>query len=62
MCATTKIDSAETCAWKRIRELTNAIMESYMNPDGDPKKVERWAKEITWHCSIIESMREEEAE
>jgi len=62
MWATTEIDSAEACAWKRIGELTDAILGAYMNPNSDPKQVEKWAQEITWHCAIIESMREEEAE
>ena len=47
-------------AWKRIGELAEAIERQYEIPNGDTKLVQKWAAEIGWQCSMIESLKEEE--
>lgn len=57
-----KLMSAETAAWSRIADLVDAIHCEYEKRDGDASLVEKWANEITWQCSIIESFKEEDKE
>lgn len=45
-------------AWQRIGELIDAIERQYESHDGDAKLVEKWANEIQWQCSLIESLRD----
>lgn len=51
---------AELTAWSRIADLTDAIKRHCESTNGNEKLVRRWANEITWQCSIIESMKEDE--
>lgn len=51
---------AKMVAWSRIADLVDAIRRHCESTNGNEKLVKRWANEITWHCSIIESMKEEE--
>lgn len=51
---------AELVAWSRIADLVDAIKRHCESTNGNEKLVKRWANEITWQCSIIESMKEEE--
>ena len=45
-------------AWNRIMELASAMKRQHES-GMDEKLVEKWADEITWQCSIIETMKEE---
>lgn len=47
-------------AWNRIGELAEAIERQYEIPNGDTKLVQKWAAEIGWQCSMIESLKEGE--
>ena len=49
-------------AWSRIAELCGAIERQYESQNGDPELVEKWAQEIGWQCSMIEALKEEDAE
>ena len=49
-------------AWSRIAELCDAIERQYESQNGDPKLVEKWAQEIGWQCTMIESLKDEETE
>ena len=51
---------AELAAWSRISDLVDAIRRHCESTKGNEKLVRRWANEITWQCSIIESMKEDE--
>lgn len=51
---------AELTAWSRISDLVDAIRRHCESTKGNEKLVRRWANEITWQCSIIESMKEDE--
>lgn len=47
-------------AWQRIGALAEAIERQYHSPNGDTKLVQRWANEIGWQCSLIESLTDED--
>lgn len=47
-------------AWQRIGALAEAIERQYQSPNGDTQLVQRWAAEIGWQCSLIESLNEVE--
>lgn len=49
-------------AWQRIGELIGAIERQYESGDGDTKLVQKWANEIGWQATIIESLRSEQDE
>ena len=40
-------------AWNRIQELTEAIHNQAIQPDGSPTLCENWAREIVMQCGII---------
>ena len=52
---------AELVSWGRISELAQAILRQIDASDKyrKPALVKKWANEITWQCSIIESMDDE---
>ena len=50
----------ELTAWSRIADLADAIRRQYESPNGNTKLVKKWANEITWQCTLIESMEEDE--
>jgi len=47
-------------AWQRIGDLAEAIERQFESPNGDTELVQKWAAEIGWQCSMIESLKEEE--
>lgn len=47
-------------AWQRIGALAEAIERQYQSPNGDTQLVQRWAAEIGWQCSLIESLNDVE--
>lgn len=47
-------------AWQRIGALAEAIERQYQSLNGDTKLVQRWANEIGWQCSLIESLTDED--
>lgn len=47
-------------AWSRIGELAEAIYRQYEAAKGDPELVSRWAEEIGWQCTMIQSLQEDE--
>ena len=50
------IRPADQNAWSRIGDLAEAISHQYESSDGDVDAVRKYAEEITWQCSIIDSI------
>ena len=46
-------------AWQRISELIDGIKRQYDSGKGDAKLCEKWANEIQWQCSMMESLRDD---
>lgn len=44
-------------AWQRIGDLAEAIERQCWSGDGDTKPVQKFAAEIGWQCSMIESLK-----
>ena len=50
------IRPADQNAWSRIGDLAEAIRHQYESSNGDIDAVRKYAEEITWQCSIIDSI------
>ena len=51
---------AYVAAWQRIGELIDAIKRQYESANGKPELVSKWAEEIGWQCTIIETFTDRE--
>ena len=51
------VRSAQDTAWARIHELAHA-----MQLEKDEKTVEKWAYEITWQCTIIGAVNDDDGQ
>ena len=56
----TGLKPAYVAAWQRIGELIDAIKRQYESANGKPELVSKWAEEIGWQCSIIETFTDRE--
>ena len=54
------VKPAWIAAWSRIGELAVAIHQQYEVRNGDANLVKQYAEEITWQCSIIDAMKEDD--
>lgn len=54
------VKPAYVAAWQRIGELIDAVKRQYESANGKPELVSKWAEEICWQCSIIETFTDRE--